>query len=129
MSDTGLFSILQDAGHLGGEDEHGSIFVNEAAFMSPSLNNRHVHLLHSHHHDHRTHPHSETLGLSDSPSAQNSLNSLLARSNHRRSSVGVSEESWMGGILNSGPLRSQGTESPSNGNNFIPVTMCLEELC
>ncbi|XP_056603224.1 rho guanine nucleotide exchange factor 28 isoform X2 [Triplophysa dalaica] len=104
----------QDAGHLGGEDEHGSIFVNEAAFMSPSLNNRHIHLHHSHHHDHRTHPHSGTLGLSDSPSAQNSLNSLLARSNHRRSSVGVSEESWVGGILNSGPLRSQGTESPSN---------------
>ncbi|KAA0717169.1 Rho guanine nucleotide exchange factor 28 190 kDa guanine nucleotide exchange factor [Triplophysa tibetana] len=104
----------QDAGHLGGEDEHGSIFVNEAAFMSPSSNNRHVHLHHSHHHDQTTHPHSVSLGLSDSPSAQNSLNSLLARSNHRRSSVGVSEESWTGGILNSGPLRSQGTESPNN---------------
>ncbi|XP_057209029.1 rho guanine nucleotide exchange factor 28 isoform X4 [Triplophysa rosa] len=117
----------QDAGHLCGEDEHGSIFVNEAAFMSPSLNNRHVHLHHSHPHHQTTHPHSGSLGLSDSPSAQNSLNSLLARSNHRGSSVGVSEESWTGGILYTGPLRSQGTESPSNDEGQLshgPESWC-----
>ncbi|KAL1275041.1 hypothetical protein QQF64_027855, partial [Cirrhinus molitorella] len=95
----------QDAGHLhlSGQDEHGSIFVNEAAFTSPSLNNRHIHLQHHPHRQHQTvHLHSGSIGYSDSPSAQNSLNSLLARSNHRQSSSGVSDEpagyeSWTGG--------------------------------
>ncbi|XP_056097369.1 rho guanine nucleotide exchange factor 28 isoform X3 [Rhinichthys klamathensis goyatoka] len=107
----------QDAGHH--QDEHGSIFVNEAAFMSPSLNNRHIHLQHHPHHHHQTvHLHSGSIGFSDSPSAQNSLNSLLARSNHRQSSAGVSDapaghESWTGGTMYSTPLRSL-TESPNN---------------
>ncbi|XP_016142342.1 rho guanine nucleotide exchange factor 28-like isoform X2 [Sinocyclocheilus grahami] len=87
----------QDAGHhhLGGQDAHGSIFVNEA-----------VHL------------HSGSIGYSDSPSAQNSLNSLLARSNHRQSSAGISDgpaghESWTGGTMYSTPLRSL-TDIPNN---------------
>uniref|UniRef100_A0A673NQ10 Rho guanine nucleotide exchange factor 28-like n=1 Tax=Sinocyclocheilus rhinocerous TaxID=307959 RepID=A0A673NQ10_9TELE len=83
-----------DAGHhhLGGQDAHGSIFVNEAAFMSPSLNNRHIHLQHHPHCHHQTvHLHSGSIGYSDSPSAQNSLNSLLARSNQRQSSAGLSD--------------------------------------
>ncbi|XP_039505926.1 rho guanine nucleotide exchange factor 28 isoform X2 [Pimephales promelas] len=106
----------QDAGHH--QDEHGSIFVNEAAFMSPSLNNRHIHLQHHPHHHHQTvHLHSGSIGFSDSPSAQNSLNSLLARSNHRKSSAGVSDapaghESWTGGTMYPTPLRSL-TESPN----------------
>ncbi|XP_016143171.1 rho guanine nucleotide exchange factor 28-like isoform X3 [Sinocyclocheilus grahami] len=108
----------QDAGHhlLSGQDERGSIFVNEAAFMSPSLNNRHIHLQHHSHHHHQTvHLHS---GYSDSPSAQNSLNSLLARSNHRQSSAGVSDapaghESWTGGTMYSTPRRRL-TEIPNN---------------
>ncbi|XP_016358279.1 rho guanine nucleotide exchange factor 28 isoform X3 [Sinocyclocheilus anshuiensis] len=108
----------QDVGHhhLSGPDERGSIFVNEAAFMSPSLNNRHIHLQHHSHHHHQTvHLHS---GYSDSPSAQNSLNSLLARSNHRQSSAGVSDapaghESWTGGTMYSTPRRSL-TEIPNN---------------
>ncbi|XP_051513176.1 rho guanine nucleotide exchange factor 28-like isoform X2 [Myxocyprinus asiaticus] len=111
----------QDAshGHLGGQDEHGSIFVNEAAFWSPSLNNRHVHLHHPHHHQQIAHLHSGSLGYSDSPNAQNSLNSLLARSNHRQSSAGVSDaptrhESWSGGTMFSAPQRNQGTGSPNN---------------
>uniref|UniRef100_A0A9J8AH93 Rho guanine nucleotide exchange factor 28 n=1 Tax=Cyprinus carpio carpio TaxID=630221 RepID=A0A9J8AH93_CYPCA len=108
----------QDAGHhhLSGQDERGSIFVNEAAFMSPSMNNRHIHLQHHPHRHHQTvHLHS---GYSDSPSAQNSLNSLLARSNHRQSSAGVSDaaaghESWTGEAMYSTPLRSL-TEIPNN---------------
>ncbi|XP_043095102.1 rho guanine nucleotide exchange factor 28 isoform X3 [Puntigrus tetrazona] len=108
----------QDAGHhhLSGQDEHGSIFVNEAAFTSPSLNNRNIHLQHHPHRLHQTvHLHS---GYSDSPSAQNSLNSLLARSNHRQSSAGVSDapaghESWTEGTMCSTPLRSL-TEIPNN---------------
>uniref|UniRef100_A0A672QK59 Rho guanine nucleotide exchange factor 28-like n=1 Tax=Sinocyclocheilus grahami TaxID=75366 RepID=A0A672QK59_SINGR len=78
---------FHDAGHhhLGGQDAHGSIFVNEA-----------VHL------------HSGSIGYSDSPSAQNSLNSLLARSNHRQSSAGISdgpaghEKSWSAGVTEAG---------------------------
>ncbi|KAK7164693.1 hypothetical protein R3I94_003164 [Phoxinus phoxinus] len=95
----------QDAGHH--QDEHGSIFVNEAAFVSPSLNNRHIHLQHHHH---TVHLHSGSIGFSDSPSAQNSLNSLLAQSNH---SVPAGHESWTGGTMYSTPLRSL-TESPNN---------------
>uniref|UniRef100_A0A9J7YGM7 Rho guanine nucleotide exchange factor 28 n=1 Tax=Cyprinus carpio carpio TaxID=630221 RepID=A0A9J7YGM7_CYPCA len=111
----------QDAGHhhLGGQDEHGSIFVNEAAFMSPSLNNRHIHLQHHPHCHHQTvHLHSGSIGYSDSPSAQNSLNSLLARSNHRQSSAGLSDgpaghESWTGRTVYSTPRRSL-TDIPNN---------------
>ncbi|XP_016430499.1 rho guanine nucleotide exchange factor 28-like isoform X2 [Sinocyclocheilus rhinocerous] len=87
----------QDAGHhhLGGQDAHGSIFVNET-----------VHL------------HSGSIGYSDSPSAQNSLNSLLARSNQRQSSAGLSDgpaghESWTGGTMYSTPRRSL-TDIPNN---------------
>ncbi|XP_042612291.1 rho guanine nucleotide exchange factor 28-like isoform X2 [Cyprinus carpio] len=119
----------QDAGHhhLGGQDEHGSIFVNEAAFMSPSLNNRHIHLQHHPHCHHQTvHLHSGSIGYSDSPSAQNSLNSLLARSNHRQSSAGLSDgpaghESWTGRTVYSTPRRSL-TDIPNNGNVFTAVT-------
>lgn len=123
--------VVQDAGHH--QDEHGSIFVNEAAFMSPSLNNRHIHLQHHPHHHHQTvHLHSGSIGFSDSPSAQNSLNSLLARSNHRQSSAGVSDapaghESWSGGTMYSTPLRSL-TESPNNGNVFTAITCYLVVL-
>ncbi|XP_067264549.1 rho guanine nucleotide exchange factor 28 isoform X5 [Chanodichthys erythropterus] len=107
----------QNAGHH--QEEHGSIFVNEAAFRSPSLNNRQIHLQHHPHRLHQTvHLHSGSIGFSDSPSTQNSLNSLLARSNHRQSSAGVSDapaghESWTGGTMSSTSLRSL-TESPNN---------------
>ncbi|XP_048044520.1 rho guanine nucleotide exchange factor 28 isoform X5 [Megalobrama amblycephala] len=107
----------QIAGHH--QEEHGSIFVNEAAFRSPSLNNRQIHLQHHPLRLHQTvHLHSGSIGFSDSPSTQNSLNSLLARSNHRQSSAGVSDapaghESWTGGTMSSTSLRSL-TESPNN---------------
>lgn len=98
-------SAFQD--NLGIQDEHGSIFVNEAAFMSSSVNNRHLHLQHHPQHHHQTvHVHSGSIGYSDSPSAQNSLNSLLAQSNHRPSSARASDNSWTS-------LRSL-TENPNN---------------
>ncbi len=119
-------SVFQDTGHhrLSGHDNHRSIFVNEAAFTSPSLNNRHIHLQHPPHSYHQTvHLHS---GYSDSSSAQNSLNSLLARSNHRQSSAGESDapaghESWTGGTMYSTPGRSL-REIPNNGNVFTAIT-------
>lgn len=123
--------VLQNAGHH--QEEHGSIFVNEAAFRSPSLNNRQIHLQHHPHRLHQTvHLHSGSIGFSDSPSTQNSLNSLLARSNHRQSSAGVSDapaghESWTGGTMSSTSLRSL-TESPNNGNVFTAITCYLVVL-
>ncbi|KAM4634066.1 rho guanine nucleotide exchange factor 28 [Polymixia lowei] len=49
--------------------DDGSVFVNEAAFTSPAINNRHLH--------HK----------GNDPSAHNCLNTLLARSSHRQNPV------------------------------------------
>ncbi|XP_046900393.1 rho guanine nucleotide exchange factor 28 isoform X2 [Hypomesus transpacificus] len=66
---------LQDCpppGQPGGNLGDGSVFVNEAAFTSATLNNRHRHV---------------ARGYADDASAHNSLNSLLARSGHRQPSL------------------------------------------
>ncbi|XP_053086343.1 rho guanine nucleotide exchange factor 28 isoform X6 [Pangasianodon hypophthalmus] len=77
-------------GHHGGLDEDGSIFVNEAAFLAPSMNNRHLnHYQHQYQHNARIHP-----GFVNSPSAQNSLNSLLALSNHTHPTISMQDELW-----------------------------------
>ncbi|XP_029921750.1 rho guanine nucleotide exchange factor 28 isoform X2 [Myripristis murdjan] len=60
----------QDSGAGQSKDrDNGSVFVNEAAFTSAAINNRHVH--------HR----------GNDPSAHNCLNTLLARSNCRQPSI------------------------------------------
>ncbi|TRY59564.1 hypothetical protein DNTS_012251 [Danionella cerebrum] len=102
---------------LGGQDEHGSIFVNEAALLSSSVNNRHIHLQHHPQRLQQTvHQHSGSIGFSDTPSAQNSLNSFLARSNHRENplstltenpcnNVGQNshlQDSWSAGVTGEG---------------------------
>ncbi|XP_046694848.1 rho guanine nucleotide exchange factor 28 isoform X3 [Silurus meridionalis] len=75
----------------GGLDEDGSIFVNEAAFLTPSMNNRHLH-----HYQHQQNQHNTHLlpGYENSPSAQNSLNSLLALSNHTHPTISTQDELW-----------------------------------
>ncbi|XP_053474284.1 rho guanine nucleotide exchange factor 28 isoform X3 [Ictalurus furcatus] len=77
-------------GHHSGLDEDGSIFVNEAAFLAPSMNNRHLHH-YQHQYQHNTHLHP---GYVNSPSAQNSLNSLLALSNHTHPTISTQDELW-----------------------------------
>ncbi|XP_060769019.1 rho guanine nucleotide exchange factor 28 isoform X3 [Neoarius graeffei] len=77
-------------GHRSGLDEDGSIFVNEAAFLAPSMNNRHFHH-YQHQYQHNTHLHP---GYVNSPSAQNSLNSLLALSNHTHPTISMQDELW-----------------------------------
>ncbi|KAF5893998.1 rho guanine nucleotide exchange factor 28 isoform X1, partial [Clarias magur] len=77
-------------GHNSGLDEDGSIFVNEAAFLDSSMNNRHLHH-YQHQYEYNTHLHS---GYANSPSAQNSLNSLLALSNHTHPAIGMQDELW-----------------------------------
>ncbi|XP_072530075.1 rho guanine nucleotide exchange factor 28 isoform X2 [Salminus brasiliensis] len=87
-------------GHFGGQDEESSIFVNEAAILTPPVNNRHLHD-HQHQYHHNPHLHPGLLGYTDSPSAQNSLNSLLAWSNHTHHTIGMPDpstahEGWEG---------------------------------
>ncbi|XP_058238662.1 rho guanine nucleotide exchange factor 28 isoform X6 [Hemibagrus wyckioides] len=77
-------------GHHSGLDEDGSIYVNEAAFLAPSMNNRHLHH-YQHQYQHNTHLHA---GYVNSPSAQNSLNSLLALSNHTHPTINMQDELW-----------------------------------
>uniref|UniRef100_A0A8B9KVR4 Rho guanine nucleotide exchange factor (GEF) 28a n=1 Tax=Astyanax mexicanus TaxID=7994 RepID=A0A8B9KVR4_ASTMX len=72
--------------NFGGQDEESSIFVNEAALLNPAVNNRHLHD-HQHQYHHSPHLHPGLLGYTDSPSAQNSLNSLLAWSNHSHHTI------------------------------------------
>uniref|UniRef100_W5KRJ8 Rho guanine nucleotide exchange factor 28 n=1 Tax=Astyanax mexicanus TaxID=7994 RepID=W5KRJ8_ASTMX len=86
--------------YFGGQDEESSIFVNEAALLNPAVNNRHLHD-HQHQYHHSPHLHPGLLGYTDSPSAQNSLNSLLAWSNHSHHTISVPEpstahEGWEG---------------------------------
>ncbi|XP_049330976.1 rho guanine nucleotide exchange factor 28 isoform X2 [Astyanax mexicanus] len=86
--------------NFGGQDEESSIFVNEAALLNPAVNNRHLHD-HQHQYHHSPHLHPGLLGYTDSPSAQNSLNSLLAWSNHSLHTISVPEpstahEGWEG---------------------------------
>ncbi|XP_047007804.1 rho guanine nucleotide exchange factor 28 isoform X5 [Ictalurus punctatus] len=77
-------------GHHSGLDEDGSIFVNEAAFLATSMNNRRLHH-YQHQYQHNTHLHP---GYVNSPSAQNSLNSLLALSNHTHPTISTQDELW-----------------------------------
>ncbi|XP_060719295.1 rho guanine nucleotide exchange factor 28 isoform X2 [Tachysurus vachellii] len=77
-------------GHHSGLDEDGSVYVNEAVFLAPSMNNRHLHH-YQHQYQHNTHLHP---GYVDSPSAQNSLNSLLALSNHTHPTISMQDEPW-----------------------------------
>ncbi|GAA6073367.1 rho guanine nucleotide exchange factor 28 [Tachysurus ichikawai] len=81
-------------GHHGGLDEDGSVYVNEAVFLAPSMNNRHLHH-YQHQYQHNTHLHP---GYVDSPSAQNSLNSLLALSNHTHPTISMQDEPWTEGM-------------------------------
>ncbi|KAI4900423.1 hypothetical protein NFI96_029118 [Prochilodus magdalenae] len=88
-------------GQFSGQDENSSIFVNEAAFLTPTMNNRHLHD-HQHQYEHSPYLRPGLLGYTDSPSAQNSLNSLLAWSNHRHPTIGTTntstaQEGWIGG--------------------------------
>uniref|UniRef100_A0A4W4G0I2 Rho guanine nucleotide exchange factor (GEF) 28a n=1 Tax=Electrophorus electricus TaxID=8005 RepID=A0A4W4G0I2_ELEEL len=69
-------------GHYGDQYDPSCNFVNEASMVTVAMNNRHLH-----HHQHQCNPSSIQLGYSDSPSAQNSLNSLLAWSNNRHVSI------------------------------------------
>ncbi|XP_066514614.1 rho guanine nucleotide exchange factor 28 isoform X2 [Hoplias malabaricus] len=97
-------------GHFGGQDENSSIFVNEAAILNPSVNNRHLHD-HEHQYQHISRIRPGILGYTDSPSAQNSLNSLLAWSNHGHPTINTPDptsttlERWGG---------SQGTDNNTN---------------
>ncbi|KAL7834641.1 hypothetical protein SRHO_G00288880 [Serrasalmus rhombeus] len=96
-------------GQYGGQDEDSSIFVNEAAFLTPSMNNRQLHD-HQHQYHHNPDLRPGLLGYTDSPSAQNSLNSLLAWSSHRHPTIGMpnpstTQEGWVG---------SQGTQNTNN---------------
>ncbi|XP_035382519.1 rho guanine nucleotide exchange factor 28 isoform X3 [Electrophorus electricus] len=71
-------------GHYGDQYDPSCNFVNEASMVTVAMNNRHLH-----HHQHQCNPSSIQLGYSDSPSAQNSLNSLLAWSSHRQVTSGM----------------------------------------
>ncbi|XP_026210237.1 rho guanine nucleotide exchange factor 28 isoform X2 [Anabas testudineus] len=68
---------------------NGSVFVNEAAFVSTSINNRHIH--------HKR----------NDPSAHNCLNTLLARSNSRQSPTANAPHS-QGWVMGTGCLFSPG---------------------
>ncbi|XP_062845110.1 rho guanine nucleotide exchange factor 28 [Trichomycterus rosablanca] len=85
--------------HFSGLDEDGSIFVNEAAFLDPSINNRHLH----HHQSQRHH---------NCPSAQNSLNSLLALSNHTHPTISIQDEQCTEDQGVGPPIQTQEAWSP-----------------
>ncbi|XP_067107112.1 rho guanine nucleotide exchange factor 28 [Osmerus mordax] len=103
---------LQDCpppGQPGGNLDDGSVFVNEAAFASATLNNRHRHV---------------ARGYADDASAHNSLNSLLARSGHRQPSLAkplqphTDPPGWARGTGHLySPLAGPGTESTPNDAN------------
>ncbi|KAM9441335.1 rho guanine nucleotide exchange factor 28 isoform 2-T2 [Clarias gariepinus] len=96
-------------GHNSGLDEDGSIFVNEAAFLDSSMNNRHLHH-YQHHYEYNTHLHS---GYANFPSAQNSLNSLLALSNHTHPAIGMQDELWTEDVSPAiHPARTAGAVGP-----------------
>ncbi|XP_035247881.1 rho guanine nucleotide exchange factor 28 isoform X3 [Anguilla anguilla] len=67
----------QDSSHSqsGASDEDGSVFINEAALQTPR-NNRHL----------RQHPNSGSSAYPDTPSAHNSLNSLMGCTQDERAS-------------------------------------------
>ncbi|XP_067341357.1 rho guanine nucleotide exchange factor 28 isoform X3 [Channa argus] len=87
--------------------DHGSVFVNEAAFDSASTNNRHIH-----------HKRSD-------PSAHNCLNTLLARSNNQQHPVAnaphnphFESQGWkMGTEYLYSPARSLGLQHMPTDNN------------
>ncbi|KAM6901040.1 rho guanine nucleotide exchange factor 28 isoform 3-T3 [Lycodopsis pacificus] len=94
---------------------NGSVFVNEAAFASTSVNNRHVH--------HKR----------NDPIAHNCLNTLLARSNSRQTPVAKTPHSphsdsqgWMMGTgylySPAGRLQLQHTPSDLNSHGYIAET-------
>ncbi|XP_038589452.1 LOW QUALITY PROTEIN: rho guanine nucleotide exchange factor 28 [Micropterus salmoides] len=94
---------------------NGSMFVNEAAFTSTSVNNRHVH--------HKR----------NDPSAHNCLNTLLARSNSRQPPIVKTPHSprsdsqgWMMGTgylySPAGRLELQHTPSDHNSHSYIRET-------
>ncbi|XP_030643364.1 rho guanine nucleotide exchange factor 28 [Chanos chanos] len=92
---------LQDSGEGQslGQDADGLVFMNEAAFHGPALNNRH----HQHYQPHNL----GSLAYQDSPSAHNSLESLLAHSNHRYQSPSGHDLGWTGRLSAS---QAMGTE-------------------
>ncbi|XP_028830368.1 rho guanine nucleotide exchange factor 28 isoform X3 [Denticeps clupeoides] len=111
----------QDGGH--GLTDDSSVFVNEAALHTPSLNNRHLHNLHQHHlpHLHNMHPRSSSVGRSTSPNAHNSINALLVRSNHRHPSNPESHLQPHSGLTTyTPPTAGQGAEWTNNvlGSNI-----------
>lgn len=98
---------------------NGSMFVNEAAFTSTSVNNRHVH--------HKR----------NDPSAHNCLNTLLARSNSRQPPIVKTPHSprsdsqgWMMGTgylySPAGRLELQHTPSGKNYHQVNVVSCVLE---
>ncbi|XP_078018226.1 rho guanine nucleotide exchange factor 28 isoform X2 [Epinephelus lanceolatus] len=94
---------------------NGSMFVNEAAFASTSVNNRHVH--------HKR----------NDPSAHNCLNTLLARSNSRQPPIAKTphgphsdSQGWMMGTeylySPAGRLELQHTPNDLNSHSYIGET-------
>ncbi|XP_071768133.2 rho guanine nucleotide exchange factor 28-like [Centroberyx gerrardi] len=91
--------------------DNGSVFVNEAAFTSGTINNRHVH--------HK----------GNDPSAHNCLNTLLARSNHRQSPIPKTphphsdSQGWGGGtgclFTPTGRLGLEHTPNDLNSHSYI----------
>lgn len=89
-----------------------SLFVNEAAFASASVNNRHVH--------HKR----------NDPSAHNCLNTLLARSNSRcvpNAKTPRSPHSDPQGWLTFSPAGKLELQQPSNGKS-VTVSSCFCHL-
>ncbi|XP_040915053.1 rho guanine nucleotide exchange factor 28 isoform X2 [Toxotes jaculatrix] len=94
---------------------NGSMFVNEAAFASTSINNRHVHQ------------------KRNDPSAHNCLNTLLARSNSRQPPIAKTphnphsdSQGWVMGTgylcSPAGRLGLQHTPTDHNSHNYIGET-------
>lgn len=106
-----LWCLCQDPASGCSRDSSGScsMFVNEAAFASASVNNRHVH-------------HSR-----DDPSAHNCLNTLLARSNSRRlpsAKTPLSPHSDPQGWLTFSPAGKLELQQPSSGES-LTVRWCF----
>ncbi|XP_029024982.1 rho guanine nucleotide exchange factor 28 isoform X2 [Betta splendens] len=89
--------LSQSRGHVG----NGSVFVNEAAFISTGINNRHKR---------------------NDPSAHNCLNSLLARSSGRQTPNGPHPQGWGTGTgcLYS-PAERTGTHTPTDHSSHSYV--------
>ena len=112
-SDGDICSLPQDSAPSQSRDHagNGSVFVNEAAFASTSLNNRHVR--------HK----------GNDPSTHNCLNTLLARSNSRQTPIAKTphnpnsdSQGWMMGTgYFYSPAGRLGLEQTPSGKNYYQV--------